>query len=104
LPVLNISFYQSYFLERVNVDLEKDEQVFLQLVRKTKDHVYTFHSGLGNTTRRRFTNEEKAYKPIVGPIELIDANKVSELSFANANIVSPLPFLPSRIPDLQSYL
>ncbi|KAJ7197994.1 hypothetical protein GGX14DRAFT_402315 [Mycena pura] len=71
---------------RVNVDLAKDEQVFLQLVKKTNGHAYTFHSGLGNTTRRHFTDEEKAHKTIVGPIDLIDANKVSELSFANATI------------------
>lgn len=71
--------------------MAKDEQVFLQLVQKTADHQYTFHSGLGNTTRRRFTDEEKEYRPSIGPIPLIDAEKVCELSFANANIVSPLP-------------
>jgi hypothetical protein len=74
--------------ERINVGLDKNAQVFLQLVSKQPGHAYTFRSGLGNTTRHRASSEESKYEPRFPEIPLIDAREVEQLSFANAQIVS----------------
>jgi hypothetical protein len=70
--------------------LAKDSQVFLQLVRKTKGHAYVFHTGLGNTTHRRLNSKVADYEPQNRHVELIDAAKIGDLSFANAIIVRPV--------------
>lgn len=94
-PVFFSFFYPSLtpLSERVNVDLDSDAQVFLQLVTKTPGHAYTFRSGLGNSTRHRHLGEEAEYEPKFKDIPLIDVGEISDLSFSNAQIVSPLSHL-----------